>query len=67
MKTESHLNVCSSVYACTLCTCVHAPGPHDEGRPEGGVTPRAILFFEIGSLTAVGLTVHARLAGQKVL
>lgn len=69
MKTESHLNVCSSVYACTLCICVHicAPVQHGEGRPEGGVTPQAVLFFEIGSLIALGLTMHARLAGQKVL
>lgn len=66
METENHLKVCSSAYACMLCICVHAPVQQGEGRPEGGVTPQAVLFFEKGSLIALGLTMHARLAGQKV-
>lgn len=36
-------------------------------REAGGVIPQDVLFFETGSLFATELTMHARLAGHKVL
>lgn len=69
MKNEGGPSVCIFVCACVFCICGHAHVQHVKERPEVdlGTIPQAqsILFFETGTLIALELTMHARLAAQK--
>jgi hypothetical protein len=67
MCLENESPQCLQIRVCmrALHLCARTCSAWD--RDTGGVIPRDVPFFETGSLIATELTMHARLAGHKVL